>query len=633
MKEKVQKFGRFLSGMVMPNIGAFIAWGFIAAFFIPAGWFPNDTINGMVAPMLQYLLPILIGYTGGKAVGGQKGAVTGALATLGAIASTDSTMFIGAMICGPLGGWCIKKFDKAMEGHIPAGFEMVINNFSVGIIGAILAILAIYVIGPVCVVLTDLLADGVGWLVSHSLLPLTAVLVEPAKVLFLNNAINHGVFTPIGTQQVEALQAMGEVGKSILFMIESNPGPGLGLLLAYCVAGKGETRSSAGAAAVIQFVGGIHEIYFPYVLMNPVVILGPMVGNIASIFALSILGGGLVAAASPGSIIAEMLMTPKGGYFANIVGIGVGAVVSFFLSAFLLKFFGKDASLEEAQAQVAASKAASKGQAIPAASAGASVNARDVRKIVFACDAGMGSSAMGATMVRNKLKDAGITDIEVIHFPVSEIPGDCQIVVTHHELSGRAAERAPQARIIPIKNFMGAPEYDVLVKELLEARKGGAPAPAAPPAAEEKPAASGPILLEKKNIILGCKPVSPEEAIRAVGRRMMDSGYVEEAYIQGMLDREESFSVAIGSHVAIPHGTEESRKAIKKTGLIVMTYPEGIEWGEDTVRLVVGIASTGEDHLGILGKIVEVAETEEDTDALVDNASVDQLYKLLNGLE
>ncbi|MCI9003093.1 MAG: PTS transporter subunit EIIA, partial [Oscillibacter sp.] len=256
-----------------------------------------------------------------------------------------------------------------------------------------------------------------------------------------------------------------------------------------------------------------------------------------------------------------------------------------------------------------------------------------VRKIVFACDAGMGSSAMGATMVRNKLKDAGITDIEVIHYPVGEIPGDCQIVVTHHELSGRAAERAPQARIIPIKNFMGAPEYDVLVKELLESRKGEAPATAAVTAEEEKPAGEQPILLEKKNIVLNCKPVSPEEAIRAVGQRMVESGYVEEAYIQGMLDREASFSVAIGSHVAIPHGTEESRKAIKKTGLIVMTYPEGIEWGDETVRLVVGIASTGEDHLGILGKIVEVAETEEDTDQLVDNASVDQLYKLLNGLE
>ena len=622
MKERVQKFGRFLSGMVMPNIGAFIAWGLIAAFFIPDGWFPNDTINGMVGPMLRFLLPILIGYTGGKAVGGQKGAVTGALATLGAIAATESTMFIGAMICGPLGGWCIKKFDKAMEGHIPAGFEMVVNNFSVGIIGAILAILSIYVIAPVCVTLTDWLGEGVQFLVDRSLLPLTAVLVEPAKVLFLNNAINHGVFTPIGTEQ-----AM-EMGKSILFMIESNPGPGLGLLLAYCVAGKGETRSSAGAAAVIQFVGGIHEIYFPYVLMNPIVILGPMIGNIVGIFTLSALGGGLAAAASPGSIIAEMLMTPRGGYLANIAGIGIAAVVSFLISVFLLKFFGKDASLEEAQAQVAASKAASKGQAVPAVS----VSAKDVRKIVFACDAGMGSSAMGATMVRNKLKDAGITDIEVIHYPVGEIPGDCQIVVTHHELSGRAAQRAPQARIIPIKNFMGAPEYNTLVQELLDARKGGsAPAPAA--AAEEKPAGEQPILLEKKNIILNCKPVSPEEAIKAVGRRMVESGYVEESYIQGMLDREASFSVAIGSHVAIPHGTEESRKAIKKTGLIVMTYPEGIQWGDELVRLVVGIASTGEDHLGILGKIVEVAETEEDTDKLVDDATVDQLYKLLNGLE
>ncbi len=628
MKERVQKFGRFLSGMVMPNIGAFIAWGLIAAFFIPDGWFPNDTINGMVGPMLRFLLPILIGYTGGKAVGGQKGAVTGALATLGAIAATESTMFIGAMICGPLGGWCIKKFDKAMEGHIPAGFEMVVNNFSVGIIGGILAVLSIYVIGPACVVVTDWLGAGVQFLVDRSLLPLTAVLVEPAKVLFLNNAINHGVFTPIGTEQ-----AM-EMGKSILFMIESNPGPGLGLLLAYCVAGKGETRSSAGAAAVIQFVGGIHEIYFPYVLMNPIVILGPMIGNIVGIFTLSALGGGLAAAASPGSIIAEMLMTPRGGYLANIAGIGIAAVVSFLISVFLLKFFGKDASLEEAQAQVAASKAASKGQAVPAASSGASVSAKDVRKIVFACDAGMGSSAMGATMVRNKLKDAGITDIEVIHFPVGEIPGDCQIVVTHHELSGRAAQRAPQARIIPIKNFMGAPEYNTLVQELLDARKGGAPAPAAAPAAaEETPAAGQPILLEKKNIILNCKPVSPEEAIKAVGKRMVESGYVEEAYIQGMLDREASFSVAIGSHVAIPHGTEESRKAIKKTGLIVMTYPEGIQWGDELVRLVVGIASTGEDHLGILGKIVEVAETEEDTDKLVDTAGVDQLYKLLNGLE
>ncbi len=619
----------------MPNIGAFIAWGLIAALFIEAGWFPNATIAQMVSPMLSYLLPILIAYTGGKMVGGQKGAVAGSLAALGAIASTESTMFIGAMICGPLGGWCIKKFDEKMEGHIPAGFEMVVNNFSVGIIGGLLAILSIFAIGPTCVVLTDILGNGVGWLVDHSLLPLTAVLVEPAKVLFLNNAINHGVFTPIGTEQVEALRAAGEIGKSILYMIESNPGPGLGLLLAYCVAGKGETRSSAGAAAIIQFVGGIHEIYFPYVLMNPIVILGPMIGNVCGIFTLNLLGGGLSGPASPGSVIAELMLTPKGCYFANIAGIAVAGAVSFAISVFLLKFFGKDSSLAEAQAQVAASKAASKGQAAPSdAPTGAQVDIHSVKKIVFACDAGMGSSAMGATMLRNKLKDAGITDIEVIHHPVSEIPGDCQIVVTHHELAHRAVASNPRARVIPIQNFMGAPEYAMLVDELVAARNGKvAPAPAAPKATEA-PAAAGPILLDRKNIVLNCETVTPEEAIRACGRLMVESGYCTEGYVQGMIERNEGFPVAIGSHVAIPHGTNEAREFIQKTGLVVMTYPKGIVWGEDEelVRLVIGIASKGEEHLDILNRIVEVCESEEDTDALVDNATVEELYKKLNGL-
>ena len=630
MKERVQQFGRFLSGMVMPNIGAFIAWGFIAAFFIEKGWFPNATIAQIVSPMLQYLLPILIGYTGGKAIGGQKGAVTGAIATLGAIASTDATMFIGAMICGPLGGWCIKKFDEKMEGRIPAGFEMVVNNFSVGIIGGLLAILSVFAIGPACVLLTDILGKGVSFLVDHSLLPLTAILVEPAKVLFLNNAINHGVFTPIGTMEAQ------EIGKSILFMIESNPGPGLGLLLAYCVAGKGETRSSAGAAALIEFVGGIHEIYFPYVLMNPIVILGPMVGNMAGILTLSILDGGLVAAASPGSIIAEMLMTPKGGYFANILGVVVAAVVSFLISAFLLKFFGKDGDLEAAKAEVAASKARSKGQAVPAASGstGAAVNARDVKKIVFACDAGMGSSAMGATMVRNKLKAAGITDIEVVHAPVSEIPQDCQIVVTHHELAHRAVASNPSARVIPIQNFMGAPEYEVLVQEMVDARSGSG-APAAAPVEEVKVVKDeSKVLLRRENIILGCKPVKPEEAIRACGKLMMDAGYIEQGYIDGMLERNKEFSVAIGCHVAIPHGTNEARKYIRKNGIVVMTYPDGIQWDDEVVTLVIGIAAKdGGDHIDVLGHVTEAAGTDEDTDALVANADVETIYRKLNGLE
>lgn len=633
MKERVQKFGRFLSGMVMPNIGAFIAWGLIAAFFIADGWFPNETIAAMVSPMLNYLLPLLIGYTGGKMVGGQRGAVCGAIATLGVIAGADITMFIGAMIAGPLGGLCIKKFDQIMEGHVPAGFEMLINNFSVGILGAILAIICVFIIGPVCTVLTNALGAGVNALVSHGLLPVTAILVEPAKVLFLNNAINHGVFTPIGTEQ-----AM-EMGKSILFMIESNPGPGLGLLLAYCVAGKGNARSSAAGAALIHFVGGIHEIYFPYVLMNPILILAPMVGNICGIFTLSLLGGGLKAAASPGSIIAEMLMTPKGCYFANIAGITVAAVVSFVIAVFLLKNFGKDGDLEAAQQQVAASKAASKGQSAPAVT-GAQVSAADVRKIVFACDAGMGSSAMGATMLRNKLKDAGVTGIEVVHAPVSEIPKDCQIVVTHHELAARAASSNPSAEIIPIQNFMGAPEYDTLVARFTSGKTAPAaePVPVEPAAPATEPVQeaaveTGSELLERKNIVLNCEPVTPEEAIRACGRLLVESGYVDEAYIQGMLDREASFSVAIGSHVAIPHGTNDVKPLIKRSGMVVMTYPKGIEWNGDQVKLVVGIASKGEEHLEILGRIVAIASCDADTDALVATADAEGLFKKLNGLE
>ena len=419
-------------------------------------------------------------------------------------------------------------------------------------------------------------------------------------------------------------------------MIESNPGPGLGLLLAYCVAGKGSSRSSAAGAAFIQFVGGIHELYFPYVLMNPILILGPMSGNFVAILVLSILGGGLKAAASPGSIIAELLMTPKGAYFANIVGIAAGCAVSFVVTVTLMKLFVREAEgdFEAAQAQLAADKAAAKGQAIDV-TAGVYVDPKDVKKIVFACDAGMGSSAMGATMLRNKLKGAGIADITVVHAPVSEVPKDCQIIVTHHELSARAASDNPGVRIIPIKNFMGAPEYDALVTEMVEGRgAAGAQSAASVHADASDKVQKGEILLKKENIRLGLKPVAPEQAIRDCGRMMVEAGIVEEGYIEGMIERNKSFPVAIGNHVAIPHGTNEARKYIIRNGLVCMTYPEGIAWDEDTVKLVIGIAvKDGGDHVDVLGAVAEAADTEEATDALVSGGDIDAIYKKLNGLE
>ncbi|MDC7301999.1 PTS mannitol transporter subunit IICB [Agathobacter ruminis] len=452
MKQKIQSFGRFLSGMVMPNIGAFIAWGLITALFIATGWIPNEKLSSIVSPMLTYVLPTLIAYQGGKMVGGERGGVMGAIMTIGVICGTEYTMFMGAMIAGPLAGWIIKKFDKAVEGKIPAGFEMLVNNFSVGIFGLVLAIIGFFLIGPFMGAVLAVLNAGVDVLVNHGLLPLVSIFVEPAKVLFLNNAINHGIFTPLGAEQV------AEAGKSIFYMIETNPGAGTGVLVAYWLFSKDRvTKASAPGALVIHLLGGIHEIYFPYVLMNPILLLATIGGSVAAMFFNTILGLGLSGPASPGSVIAYVGMAPKGSTVLVLLSVVVAAVVSFLIAAPLIKLTNGKQSLEESQSQMKAMKAEAKG---------VTVDAADVKHIVFACDAGMGSSAMGATVLKKKLAAVGRDDIEVTHASVSEIPAGTQIVVTHKDLQERARKSAPQARLVLISNFMSAPEYDQLAQEL-----------------------------------------------------------------------------------------------------------------------------------------------------------------------
>lgn len=459
MKEKIQVMGRFLSGMVMPVIGAFIAWGLITALFIETGWAPNERLAALVSPMSTFLLPLLIAYTGGKMVHGERGGVIGAIATMGVIVGADIPMFMGAMIMGPLSAWVMKKFDQAMEGKVKAGFEMLVNNFSLGILGAILAAVALLGVTPLVEMLNSAMETGVNFFVQRGLLPLASILIEPAKVLFLNNAINHGIFSPMGIQQVE------EIGKSIFFLLEANPGPGLGILLAYCLAGKGSAKSSAPGAVVIHFLGGIHEIYFPYILMNPVLILAAIAGGATGVFVNSMLGAGLTAPASPGSIIAILAMCPKGGYLPVLAGVAAATIVSFAVALPILKFAGKDADLEESQKKVSDMKSESKGISVNAEKSEVK-SASEVHKIVFACDAGMGSSAMGATVLRKKLKEAGIEDIEVVHAPVSSIPADADMVVTHNELGERAAHSNPNAQLVLIQNFLGAPEYDEVVAQL-----------------------------------------------------------------------------------------------------------------------------------------------------------------------
>lgn len=454
MKESVQKFGRFLSGMVMPNISVFIAWGIITALFIEAGWCPNAKLAAIVVPMQRFLLPTLIAYSGGKMIYDTRGGIVGAAAAMGVLAGTEDPMFIGAMIMGPFGGYLIKKLDEVLEGHIPAGFEMLINNFSAGILAAILAIFGCLAIEPVCVGIKDGMVVCVNFLVENGLLPLTSILVEPAKVLFLNNAINHGVFTPLGMDQV------AEAGKSIFFLIEANPGPGLGLLLAYCIFGKGNAKSSAPGAVIIHFFGGIHEIYFPYVLMNPLTLLAVIGGGMTGVFVNSLMGSGLVSAASPGSIIAVLGMCAKDSYVGVILSVLAATAVSFVIAMLILKFTNKDGddALEQAKATIGDMKAEAKGTKELKASS-------SVTKIVFACDAGMGSSAMGATTLSKKLKANGM-DIDVKHYAINDVPLDTEVIVTHQSLMERAQSHCPNAIIFPITNFMGGSEYDEIVEKL-----------------------------------------------------------------------------------------------------------------------------------------------------------------------
>lgn len=453
LKVGVQSFGRFLSGMVMPNIGAFIAWGLITAFFIPTGWLPNEKLASLVGPMITYLLPLLIGYTGGKMVGGDRGAVAGAVTTMGVIVGSGIPMFLGAMIAGPLGGLAITKFDQKVHGKIKPGFEMLVNNFSLGIISMLIALVAYVIIGPVVSTITEALGAGVGWIVDKSLLPLVSIIVEPAKILFLNNAINHGVFTPLGADQA------AKVGSSIYYLIETNPGPGLGVLLAYMFAGKGTAQKSAYGATIIHFFGGIHEIYFPYILMKPRLIVAVICAGMVGVGFNMVTGNALAGPPSPGSVFALTLMSTKGmGIVLTLGSIAVSAVTSFLIGSVIIR---RDVSesddLEAAKAAVASSKAEAKGQVAPVAAA-------SVRSIVVACDAGMGSSAMGATVLQTKINDAGL-NIKVTNAAINDL-NEADIVITQNELTDRARSKLPQAQHLSISNFMDTGFYDDLVAKL-----------------------------------------------------------------------------------------------------------------------------------------------------------------------
>jgi PTS system mannitol-specific IIC component len=632
MRVHVQRFGTFLSNMVMPNIGAFIAWGLITALFIEVGWLPKLGIGtspdswvahiggwgdyadgGIVGPTITYLLPLLIGFTGGHMVHGHRGGVVGAIATMGVIAGTSIPMFMGAMVMGPLGGVTMKHIDAIWDGKIKPGFEMLVNNFAAGIWGGILVTFGFFVMSPIVTWISDRLGEGVDYLVSHDLLPLTSLIIEPAKVLFLNNAINHGVLTPLGTQQAV------EQGKSVLFLLEANPGPGLGLLLAYMLFGRGLAKSSAPGAAIIHFLGGIHEIYFPYVLMKPKLIIAMLAGGMTGVFLNVLFDVGLRAPAAPGSIFAVYAQVATDSYLGVTIAVFGAAAVSFVVAALLLKT-DRTEEADDELVHATATMEGMKGKKSVASSAlaGSTPTGHQgpIHDIVFACDAGMGSSAMGASVLRRKIQEAGYDDVTVVNRAIANLDPHHDLVITHRDLTDRAKQKTPSAYHVSVDNFMGSPRYDEIV-ELLGATNGpGGGEPEAEPAAHAGGSAGSAVVLAEQSVVLEGRARSRDDAITEAGRLLVECGAVDPSYVDAMHEREKSVSTHMGNLLAIPHGTNDAKSSIRRTALSFVRYTDPVDWNGHPVKFVVGIAGVGDEHLALLGQIARV---------FVDPSRVDEL--------
>ncbi|GHE09039.1 PTS mannitol transporter subunit IICBA [Klenkia taihuensis] len=653
---RVQRFGTFLSNMVLPNIGAFIAWGLITALFIQTGWIkligdafgyegsygfvsqlgawtnadgtPMHEGTGIVGPMITYLLPLLIGYTGGRMTYNDnlRGGVVGAIATMGAIAGAAGTpMFLGAMIMGPLGGWSMKKLDALWAHKIRPGFEMLVNNFSAGIWGGFLAVVGFVIAGPFVSAFSTAAGNVVDFLVERNLLPLTSIFIEPAKVLFLNNAINQGILTPLGTNEAAS------AGQSILFLLEANPGPGLGLLLAFALFGRGAAKSSAPGAILIQFIGGIHEIYFPYVLAKPKLIVALILGGMAGVATNLAFSSGLRSPASPGSIIAVWASSPPSSLLGVTASVVVAAGVCFVVASFLLKIdkSDDDGDLAAATAQMEANKGKKSSVAGMLGGSAAAGSTGPIHSIVFACDAGMGSSAMGASVLRKKVQSAGFSDVTVVNKAISNLADDVDLVVTHRDLTDRARSKSPSAAHVSVDNFMGSPRYDEIV-ELLRERNGagaGAGAAAAAPAAG---GASG--LLARESIVLDASG-DRAAAIQQAGELLVAAGAVESSYVQAMHERETSVSTYMGNLLAIPHGTNEAKSAIRRSAISFVRFPRGVDWNGSEVRFVIGIAGAGDDHLALLARIAEVFSDQSQVARLEQARTEDDVLAVLGAMQ
>jgi mannitol PTS system EIICBA or EIICB component len=637
---QMNKLGRLLSAMVFQNIAAMIAVGIIRSLFGVYGWWPNDRIFLLVDPMLNELIPLLLAYTGGRLLGGQRGAVVASVITLGLALASSVPMILGAMIIGPLIGWLVRELDKLLEDHLPVGFELLVSNFLCASLAVILTILSFTYVGQTLSAAIIWLNNFLQMVINSGWLPVASLVIEPAKVFFFNNVINHGVLSPLGIQQAK------DLGKSIFFLMETNPGPGLGLLFAYLLKTRGEQLKTVKLTMIIHIFGGIQEVYFPFVLMNPLLFIAVIAGGMTGIAVFQYLDAGLVATPSPSSILILVALAPRGDILSVLIGVILSSLVSFGISFMILKsdsiLISKDLKLGEfkqlenlqhiqvlnesknldtKQKKVVAfkdvlSKRTTRKEETD--DSGKRSELAYVRKIIFACDAGMGSSAMGAAMLKKKLKAVGL-EISVDNSSVDDIPEDADLIITHKNLTQRAIYSAPSKEHVSLDSFTDISAYDRIVSRLegITKNKNG-------------------IFITENQIFINCEADTEEEAIKLVGQHMVQLGYIKPNYIEEMLMREKIITTYIGYGIAIPHGIDSQSPSIIKSGIVIARFPKGVNFKGETANLLIGIAGKGETHVKLLSAVANVLEEPDLMQKVIHvNSKADFLsvFHLLNEVE
>ncbi|WP_054972711.1 PTS sugar transporter subunit IIA [Paenibacillus sp. A3] len=607
---RINRIGRFLSYLVFQNIAGLIGLGLIRVLFGERGWFPVPEVQDILNPILKYFLPLLFAYTGGRMIGSHRGGVIASFVMIGMIAGnpSDYSMLMPAMLVGPLTGWIIARTDRWLVDRIPVGLELLCYNVAAGLIGVVLCLFCYAEVAHWFVLGMQGIHGAAKLMLESNYLPWVALAVEPGKVMFLNNVMNHGIFEPLGIQQTK------EFGQSVFFLLETNPGPGAGLLLAYYMLLKNKPRDNARSSLLIQFVGGIHEVYFPYALMRPLVIVPLIAAGLAGNWVFVLLQAGLVATPSPGSLIALMLMAPKGMHLPVLGGVLASAAVSFAGCYLVLLWKGGPAFDDPAALAVHHLSEKSEDE-IPLKEES---QRKTIRKIYFACDAGMGSSAMGAALLRKKIKQAGLP-VEVGNCSVDGIPADADLVISQAMLTARAQEAAPRPEHLSMVSFVDAAFYDGLIDRLRSEVLQGS---ANEPESEENGA-----MFTPDHVLIRAQADDKWQAIRQVGGLLVRLGLVRDDYIGRMIERERVLSTFIGNGVALPHGVGAADTGILKPGIVIAQYPDGVTFDEGNKAYLLIAVVGGEQQMGLVSRIAFMIEKPETVQALVHAGSPLEMHR------